>query len=463
MTRIVLDITTTSRWTSPDVGITRTERKFAEYLLNNEIDSTAFVRTTSNDALEWIAPDRVASMLGLAVGNGPSRNESHGEMEPDPSDWGWKRRTADFGLRRAKRITSSAIDCAERLAPMPARHHLRAAAQHSAMAAREVIHSRRHHEAGIDATTSFGSAVGWDHLGPADTYVALGLDWDDKSIQHIYRMKQRYHFRSVHLCYDLIPAMFPEWLPSDSIVYDQYFLDLLHTGDAFACISDESRRALQAFAISSGLAPVNAATIHLGADFAEPELVAVKRLDGERFVLFVSTIEPRKNHRFLLEVWERVIARGLGTKLVFVGKRGWKENEVFATLSARSDLSDHVLHLDQVTDSELAWLYERCLFTVFPSLYEGWGLPVVESLLHGKVCIASTAKAVQEAGLGLAIHIDVFEGQRWVDAVCNLISDPDELVRLEQCLRGEKDRLLASLSWSSFGERLLSFVRTSTS
>jgi glycosyltransferase involved in cell wall biosynthesis len=90
---------------------------------------------------------------------------------------------------------------------------------------------------------------------------------------------------------------------------------------------------------------------------------------------------------------------------------------------AAGDL-DRIFFFFNVSDEELAWFYENCLFTVFPSEAEGWGLPVSEALDRGKYCLASDNSALQEAGEGLAFHAALQDRDAWIDELYVLLNDP---------------------------------------
>ena len=77
-----------------------------------------------------------------------------------------------------------------------------------------------------------------------------------------------------------------------------------------------------------------------------------------------------------------------------------------------------------VADEELAWLYENCLFTVFPSEAEGWGLPLTEALDRGKYCLASDNTSLKEAGEGLVFHAALHDRKAWLHGLCTLLNDP---------------------------------------
>src|SRR5262249_15567171 len=115
------------------------------------------------------------------------------------------------------------------------------------------------------------------------------------------------------------------------------------------------------------------------------------RILAEPFLLFVSTIESRKNHQVLCRAYAQLVDWGVTglPRLVFAGGVGHGGRQVIDEIAADHRLRDRVTVLSGASDTELVALYERCLFTLFPSLYEGWGLPVSEALSAGKFCISS--------------------------------------------------------------------------
>jgi hypothetical protein len=161
------------------------------------------------------------------------------------------------------------------------------------------------------------------------------------------------------------------------------------------------------------------------------------RLTGRPFVLFVSTLTFRKNHEFLCNVWRRLIGR-LGDRLprlLLVGRTAPDQTALADRLRRDPELAGHVQQMDDVDDAGLTWLYEHCLFTVYPSLYEGWGLPVSESLSHGKVCVAADTSSLREAAADVSPLLDPFDHAAWCDLVTRLVVEPGVLAAHEARLR----------------------------
>jgi glycosyltransferase involved in cell wall biosynthesis len=200
--------------------------------------------------------------------------------------------------------------------------------------------------------------------------------------------------------------------------------------------------------------------VHLGTDLDVPER-AVRAphpsLEERPFVLCVSTIEARKNHGVLYNAWDRLGERhgeDVPT-LVIVGMIGWGVADLMFRMRTNPRVKDRILVLDNLADGELAWLYRRCLFTVFPSLYEGWGLPVVESLALGTPCICSTAPAVTEAAQGMALALDPHDTPEWVGAIERMWKD--DAMRDATSSRLRRD--FRAQTWQQHGLALLGIAR----
>jgi hypothetical protein len=125
------------------------------------------------------------------------------------------------------------------------------------------------------------------------------------------------------------------------------------------------------------------------------------------FVLCVGTLESRKNHLLLFKAWEKLLANYDATDvpfLVCLGKAGWLFDEAAEFLRARPALSAKIILISSVTDHSLAALYEASLFAVYNSFYEGWGLPVTESLAFGALPLIPCHTSLTEAGGRAAVY-----------------------------------------------------------
>jgi len=169
--------------------------------------------------------------------------------------------------------------------------------------------------------------------------------------------------------------------------------------------------------------PVAVLPLHAGPLLPEAPAAAAPAPPPRRrpYVLFVATIERRKDHLLVFNAWLELIRRRGAEAvpdLVCVGKRGWLADEPFALLAASRTLRGRVSILHDIPDTELDALYRGCLCTVFNSRYEGWGLPVTESIGYGKVPIVADNSSLRQAGGEAALFFATG-------------SEPDLVARLE--------------------------------
>jgi len=152
------------------------------------------------------------------------------------------------------------------------------------------------------------------------------------------------------------------------------------------------------------------------------------------FMLFVSTLEPRKNLPTLLHALRICLDRrpDRSYRLVVAGARGWHDETIFAT--ARDlKLADHVLFVGAVGQYDLRWLYNACRLYINPSLYEGFGLPLLEAMACGAACLAAATSSLPEIGGDAALYIPPLDAGLWADAIEALWDDQErreELGRL---------------------------------
>jgi glycosyltransferase involved in cell wall biosynthesis len=211
-------------------------------------------------------------------------------------------------------------------------------------------------------------------------------------------------------------------------------------------VSECTRRDLVA---AYGLPPEKVTVVHEAAAPRfrpqSPEAVAAVRTRyglPERYLLFVGTIEPRKNLTRLLETFETIHAEGLSDGLVIVGRRGWLYGDFLARLE-RSPVRDTVLFPGYVVDEDLPAICAGAQALVFPSLYEGVGLPVLEALACGTLVVASNVSSIPEVGGEAALYFCPTDVEAMVGAVRRLLLD----ATLQDELRTRGLAQAARFSW----------------
>jgi len=298
-----------------------------------------------------------------------------------------------------------------------------------------------------------------------DTLLALGCPWISPTYGDlIEREKARYGVRFAMLVYDIIPIRRPEWFERELTTRFQACLSrLLPLADKVFAISRATAKDVEAFARTEGLhlaePPV---VLPIGSGFgAAPAPEGPRPADlplPGRYALIVSTIEARKNHALLFRVWRKLLEETPRTQvptLVFAGRVGWLVDDFVAQMENADWLGGKIVLIEDPSDATLAHLYEGCLFTLFPSHYEGWGLPVSESLVYGKPPVISNRTSLPEAGGDFARYFDPDDLSDAYRIIRGVIEDPVGL--REWQARVARD--FRPTSWAQTAEALLGVVR----
>ncbi|HEV7484254.1 MAG TPA: glycosyltransferase family 1 protein [Thermoanaerobaculia bacterium] len=204
--------------------------------------------------------------------------------------------------------------------------------------------------------------------------------------------------RRVVTIHDLTYKRFPELLQKETLINLEHHMqrELAHA-DAAICVSESTRQDLLAF---YDIDPSRAVTILSG--LAVPSHTQLPTPDSlpKNYILFVSTIEPRKNLEVLLDAFARLRARGAyDGALVVVGRVGWKSESIIPRLRAPG-----VHHLDYVPPPQLSSIYRNAELFVFPSIYEGFGFPLLEAMAYGIPSIAARSSSLPEIGGDAALY-----------------------------------------------------------
>lgn len=268
---------------------------------------------------------------------------------------------------------------------------------------------------------------------PGDVFLSIGGFWNTSGMGTLLRDLKNSGVVIGVFIHDLMPIAAPEYfeVPSTTI-FVKAVVEALNFADFVLTTSRYNEATLSRHIASAKLDPLPVRVVPLGHELrAAPTESKISKLvaglmDAD-YVLCVGTLEVRKNPGYLFNIWKMMVASGRSDipQLVFVGRKGWLVQDFIDQLKACNYLGGKVLILHNVTDVELGWLYRRCMLTMFPSFLEGWGLPVGESLAHGKICICSDAGGIPEVGGELADYVDPHNPRDGLRVLLRYLDDPE--------------------------------------
>ncbi len=313
-------------------------------------------------------------------------------------------------------------------------------------------------------------------FAPGASLVNLGSSWwQPDYMRRVAELKRLHSIRYIPFLYDCIPLLQPQHCAAALVdEFARWFAQLCLLADAVVVISDSTRRdferlratVLPGIAIPTFTLPLDADDGSAAAAGAEapgtpsapPAATPPAPPTATRpYILFVATIEGRKNHLMVFRAWQRLLrlhgAEAI-PELVCVGKRGWLAEPALELLAADDALQGHVRLLHGVPDDALAGLYRGCEFTLFNSFYEGWGLPVTESFAFGKVALVADNSSLPEAGAGGAVFFATDDVPDLAAKLEAMLFQPSFRAAAEARLRAE----VRLRPWSALASQLAGHV-----
>jgi glycosyltransferase involved in cell wall biosynthesis len=440
--RIFFDFTTSAMWTGPPVGIVRVETEFGRWGLDH-LDRLVPVFFDPGRGFREISREAVRSLLA-----GDAAIDRLSLVSP-----------ARKGKRKTDRIPASlqppilwiaqlrrkSLQALERL-------RLRTANARVALlvdALQRTIMNNKCRAMMVKADGSRRAHWPIDMvLGPAvdvasdDIVVCAGSSWTHNDISVMAELKRSRGFRFVVFCYDIIPLMFPQFYKAaDVMAHRAYWERAFALADLIVFSSQAVKADVAEFCAARSIALGKTAVCRLGSQIPtspDPRPLPAG-LEPNQYALLVSTIEPRKGHRLIYDAWLTLLEAGVPQrarfKLVFAGRVGWMVGDLMQELRTDPRLQDTLMLITDADDPTIASLYRDAAFCLFPSVYEGYGLPVVEAFSFGKAVLASTGGAVPEVIDGFSPCLDPSKTEPWRVALQSWIEDPASRDAYEQRIR----------------------------
>lgn len=309
-------------------------------------------------------------------------------------------------------------------------------------------------------TIGFSKRAPQDIVQPADTHLhidaenvpfqkgdqvlSVGIDWTTELLQFIIESKKNKQFNFTQVIYDLTPVITPHLhAEENSIKYHNFLEFVAKASDKIIFGGATARRDAHSYFEKYGWPLNDSDYIKFGSDIisaesksSENDEVVLKDLKiNEPFILTVGTIEIRKNHETLYKTYLNLLNHNVEPPLLIIaGKPGWKISSFLESLQNDKRVSGYIRYISP-SDMELDVLYRNCVFTVLPSMYEGWSLTLPESLSYGKVCITSDVDPLKEIGDGLVPFVHPWDIAKWGEEIMYLFNNEDYRISLERNLK----------------------------
>ncbi len=259
-------------------------------------------------------------------------------------------------------------------------------------------------------------------------YIPWGEWWDPNFIARL----TDWHGQGVKLApliHDLGPIVQPQFSGHSTDSLTDYVRAIVPLAAVTLVVSRNTKADLTTWLKSQKLSVPRIEVFRLGEDFefskpAKPtdQAFTASGLKGGDYIMCVGTVELKKNHVLMYYVYKLAKQRGIKLpKLLAVGRPGWHTETNIELISKDPDTAGSIIFLHDISDAQLSWLYDHCMFTVLPSFYEGWGIPIAESVARGVPCACSNTSSMVEIAEGIVDHFSPYSTEECLAAIQKLL------------------------------------------
>lgn len=243
--------------------------------------------------------------------------------------------------------------------------------------------------------------------------------------------------KKVTVIHDLTPINYPAYHDRFSHIMHKLLMPgILSRADSIICNTIHTKKDIQSYQPE-----LNTAIYPIYPKLALEEIDELKP-DSAEYLLTIGTIEPRKNYVTLLKAFEKIGNQKSNLELVIIGKDGWK-NEVFFSTLNKHPHRDRIHIKGYMDRSEMISMIKHCKLFVFPSLYEGFGIPIVEAMHFGKALVLSDIPTSKEIADDAAEFFPAASHDALAETIIRLLGDDKEVEKLESKSKKRYDEIQA--------------------
>lgn len=246
-----------------------------------------------------------------------------------------------------------------------------------------------------------------EEIGEGSTFFDLDAAWMCRvKRSYLLPILKKQGARIVAHVYDIISVTHPQYCLQRGVYNFMDFIGAhLQYADEIIVNAQATVDELKKLTDRIGMQLPPCHVVPLGADFGKKEIITdgqvseqlVTIVKDRPYILMVGTIEPRKNHKLLLEAYDKGL-KELGYNIIMAGYMGWDMEEFVDKLKNHPDYNTRVFHLEGLDDKAISYLYQHAKFLAFCSYTEGFGLPIVEALQRGVPVLAADVPVLREVG-----------------------------------------------------------------
>lgn len=241
-------------------------------------------------------------------------------------------------------------------------------------------------------------------------FLEIDLVWNTNPKRALfYKDLKRYNYLLHNFVYDLIPILKPEFFYKETKKnFPQYINSICKHSQKVYFISQSTKNDFLKIKKNHSNRKIDNEVIYLGSNFHGDKQLHQHKYNSllkKQYILFVGTIEPRKKQNIVLEVFERLYLSYPELNLVFIGRVGWNTEKFMNYINQHPLKDKNIYHLTDVNNKTLKAFYKKAFLVTYLSSYEGYGLPIAESLYYKNITIVSKNSAIEEIADGFVDYV----------------------------------------------------------
>ncbi|MEA2019423.1 MAG: glycosyltransferase family 1 protein [Campylobacterota bacterium] len=291
-------------------------------------------------------------------------------------------------------------------------------------------------------------------IKPKETTIFFDIDsaWNAPyKRDKLYPIIKKNGFFIFNFIHDLIPILLPKYVQEVTINNYKPFIKTVYAySDMVLFNSTSSKNDFLEYQKELKLKKnIPTKVVGLGSDFLSSNSIVkdakIKAVLDKKYLLFVGTLEPRKNHKEVLDAFDILSKKYPDLNLVFIGIKGWKIDDFIERIESHPLKDDRLFWFNKIDDDTLYHFYQNAFIVTYLSKYEGFGLPIVESLQHGKITITSKNSSMPEVGLDYADYIEDGNLEQLVETISLYLNSNDIYDK-----KIKRIKSFTPLSWDKF-------------
>lgn len=275
-----------------------------------------------------------------------------------------------------------------------------------------------------------GKYVAFDEIEKDSVFFDIDTVWKTRVRRSfLYPVLKEKGVKIITHIYDIIPITHPQFCGKDEILnFLDYFGAALDNADEILVNSNATKTFIDDVCQRINHEAKNVKVVPLGGDFSRKEYAETEVSDevkqivnNGKYVLMVGTIEPRKNHKLILDAYDLGMDENM--QVVFAGFVGQGMETLMERIENHPDNRQKIWHLGHASDADIDYLYKNCFALTYPSYIEGYGLPIIESFARGVMVVAADTPINMEIGGERALYFKQDDAKDLRNAVNGLLKD----------------------------------------